>query len=440
MEVRNYPMIDFHEVANEDLLLTLMNGTSVSATASVRKEAMELFKTLPYPDKNNEEFKYTNIDALMKDNAYTLHTNPKKNLLGLEEIKAKLSLTVEANYILIINGFISEIEAIDDNIQLTSLKSFLSYDGHPAESIFGNVLPIGFHSLVALNTALAQQGSVFIVPEDTKLTYPVITIRYNDNQSDGYFTNTRNLWIVSNNATAEFYDVAFDNSTSNYFTNHVNEIVVEDGGKLHFGIFQNLGASASMMATTQVNIMKGAEAYVTTLSTGGKLIRNDLNFALLGSHSSAYLNGLYLANGDNHIDNHTFVDHAVPNCYSNELYKGIMSGSSTGVFNGKILVRPDAQKTNAFQTNKNVLLSKDAKIDTKPQLEIFADDVKCSHGATIGKLDEDALFYLQSRGISKPIAYKLLLNSFATATTDLLSQTSMNDFAQQFVKEAIEKL
>jgi Fe-S cluster assembly protein SufD len=217
------------------------------------------------------------------------------------------------------------------------------------------------------------------------------------------------------------------------FTNIVTEIVVQENATVTYTKVQNESDQAYIIGTTQVYQARDSKFSATTVSLSAALIRNNLNIVLDAENCEANLFGLYMLNGSQHVDNHTLVDHAKPRSYSNELYKGIMDGKSTGVFNGKIYVRQDAQKTNAFQSNKNILLSKDASMNTKPQLEIFADDVKCSHGATTGQLDEDMLFYLRSRGIGTNEAKALLMYAFAT---DIINQIPL-EAVRLYVERAI---
>ncbi len=197
------------------------------------------------------------------------------------------------------------------------------------------------------------------------------------------------------------------------FHNFLSEKLIAEGARLDSFILQEEGADGYSVHTNQVEVHKKGNYDNTTFTLSGELVRNNHNVVLKGSHSAAHLYGLFSAKGTQLVDNHTLMDHQVPDCESNELYKGIAAGKSTGVFNGKIFVRQDAQKTNAYQSSKNILLCDDATINTKPQLEIYADDVKCSHGTSTGKVDEEALFYLRSRGIGDQSARKLLLASFA---------------------------
>ena len=218
-------------------------------------------------------------------------------------------------------------------------------------------------------------------------------------------------------------------------TNQVTEVVVCEDAKFYSYKIQQDSADASLVSTHHVRQIGKSEAYSVVISLDGRIVRNNTHMVMEADHCESHLYGLYLLQGKTHVDNHTIVDNVKPNCLSNELYKGVIAGEATGVFNGKIFVRQDAQKTNAYQSNKNILLTEGASMNTKPQLEIFADDVKCSHGCTIGRLDEEGLFYLQSRGIPEKVAQSLLLNGF---TSDILEKILLEPI-RQWAEEAIHR-
>ncbi|MGE5431151.1 MAG: Fe-S cluster assembly protein SufD, partial [Syntrophomonadaceae bacterium] len=214
----------------------------------------------------------------------------------------------------------------------------------------------------------------------------------------------------------------------------------EENSVLNYFKIQNESDSAFHISRLQVRQDRASSFNSFAFTYGGSLVRNDLNAVLGGEYAEANLNGLYLAEGKRHIDNHTVIDHAVPHCNSNELYKGILDDKGRGVFNGKVVVRKDAQKTQAYQSNKNLLLSRNAKIDTKPQLEIFADDVKCSHGATVGQLNEEAVFYLQSRGVGIEAAQSILINAFASDVTDLINIEQLKETVNEQILGKLHKV
>jgi Fe-S cluster assembly protein SufD len=216
------------------------------------------------------------------------------------------------------------------------------------------------------------------------------------------------------------------------------EIVVEENARMEYYKIQNDAPHSNQVSTTHIRQTGNSYIHTVTISLDGALVRNNLNVVLDAEYCEAHLYGLYLQKGQSHVDNHTLVDNVKPNCFSNELYKGIMDDNATGVFNGKIFVQPHAQKTNAYQSNKNILLSGTASVNTKPQLEIFADDVKCSHGCTVGRLNEEGLFYLQSRGINEKIARSLLLHAFAVDILEHIKPAAIREYVDKLISERLE--
>jgi Fe-S cluster assembly protein SufD len=216
------------------------------------------------------------------------------------------------------------------------------------------------------------------------------------------------------------------------------EIIVEKDALLEYYKIQNEAGNSSQVSTTHIRQTGKSYTHTVSVSLNGGTVRNNLNLVLDAEHCEAHLYGLYFPKGQSHMDNHTVVDNVKPNCFSNELYKGIIDDTATGVFNGKIFVRQQAQKTNAYQSNKNILLSDTASVNTKPQLEIFADDVKCSHGCTVGQLDEEALFYLRSRGVSEKNARSLLLHAFADDILQTIKPEPLRAYVEQLISERLE--
>jgi Fe-S cluster assembly protein SufD len=266
-------------------------------------------------------------------------------------------------------------------------------------------------AFVAINTAFSNKGLFIYFTKSSKQPLHIINITSAKTDS---FINPRQLFVVADNCEATVIETfVSEEKTAKVFHNHLTEVVV--GENAHFTNYrlQNERNNLFQVNTTQAFVKKYGNYNTNTFTFGGSLVRNNLNVVLGSDSCEANLNGLFFGKGTQLIDNHTLVDHQFPNCPSNELYKGIVKDKATGIFNGKIYVRKDAQKTNAYQSSKNILLSDDATINTKPQLEIYADDVKCSHGTSTGKIDADALFYLKARGIGEESARKLLLLAFS---------------------------
>lgn len=264
----------------------------------------------------------------------------------------------------------------------------------------------------AINTAFANEGTVVYVPSGLTVKEPLHILHLSDGSSAPFATNPRNLFVVEDGGQVSVLESYHQLAGGSYFNNAVAEIFVGKNARVEHTKIQQEALDAYHIATFNVHQERESHFASVNIDLGGRLVRNNLNVMLNGEHCETHLLGFYVGSGVQHIDNHTFIDHAKPHCFSNELYKGILDDHAQGVFNGKILVRQDAQKTNALQSNKTLLLTDDAAINAKPQLEIFADDVKCTHGATIGQLDDEALFYLRCRGIGKDMAEAMLRHAF----------------------------
>ena len=265
---------------------------------------------------------------------------------------------------------------------------------------------------------MAIDGAFIFIPEKTVIPQAIHILYLTDSVDGNVITFPRNLTIASQFSQVLIVESYHSISNQISFTNAVTEIIAEENANVDYYKIQDENNASFQINNTQIKQERNSNVSSNTITLDGALVRNNLNYLINGEGCETHLFGLYLLNGKQHVDNHTLVDHAVPHCLSNELYKGIMKDQSSGVFNGRIMVRKDAQKTNAFQSNKNILLSDNAHVTTKPQLEIFADDVKCSHGATTGQLDQEALFYLRSRGIAKDKAMALLVHAFASDVID----------------------
>ncbi|TAE02732.1 MAG: Fe-S cluster assembly protein SufD [Bacteroidetes bacterium] len=403
----------------------------IQTESEVRKQAFEDFKSAGFPTTKHEEWKYTNLKNVFQ-NSFDSHA---KSDLTAEEIRSQLAIyqAVEANILVFLNGNylpeLSKIVSADKDLHIQNL----SQPNEISQKHFAKYAP-AHEAFVALNTAFAN-GLLLKISKNTVLEKPIIFHFLNDSTQANPLLQVRNLIVLEKSSQATIIENFVSIGQNLSLSNLVSEIIVEENAQLDHYKLQNEGENAIHVGTTQIEIAQNGKASNTTISLGGKMIRNNLNMVLNGENCEAYMNGLYMPNGNTHIDNHTAVDHAKPNSYSNELYKGVLADKSTGVFNGKIFVRKDAQKTNAFQSNKNILLSENASVNTKPQLEIWANDVKCSHGCTIGALDEEPLFYLQSRGIPKEKARKMLLFAFVGDVLDRLK----SDFVRNLVNDSIEK-
>lgn len=399
------------------------------AQSDVRKDAISAFQKQGFPGRKNEEWKYTNLapvlgrDYLIEDTT----TLNKKDIDGL------LLSSLEANHLVFVNGnYNKELSSV--NADEPIVISDLSQAGDINEYLTASSITLN-DSLTELNTALAN-GVVITVKRGKVVSKPIIIHFVGDGRKGNIFSNSRNLFILEENAQATFIENYSTIGSNAHFSNNITQIVVKKDAYATYYKIQN-DAKSDHVGTTQVYQPEKSNFAATTITLDGGIIRNNLNIRLSSEYSEASLVGLYMVKGNTHVDNHTLVDHAKANCYSNELYKGLLDDKSTGVFNGKIYVRQDAQKTNAFQSNKNILLSKDATMNTKPQLEIFADDVKCSHGATTGMMDEEPLFYLRSRGISEKKAKALLMHAFAADILEYIKLEPLKELLDQTILDRL---
>jgi len=290
-----------------------------------------------------------------------------------------------------------------------------------------------------MNSAFWQDGVFVKVPANTKVEKPVFILHINDAEKSQSVCHTRLLVVVEDGGSLTLIERSASIGANNIFHTFAEEIVINKNASLDYIKIQNDEGKLHQVANTLIHQSEKSHLNTFTLTLNGSLIRNNFNIAIDGENCESHFYGLYLLNGNTIADNHTVVDHIKPNSFSNEMYKGVMDGNSKGVFNGKIFVRPNAQKTNAFQSNRNILLTDTATINTKPQLEIWADDVKCSHGCTSGQLDEEALFYLRSRGIPMKEAKAMLLYAFAAETLEPIKNTELKNYLDGLISQRLNK-
>lgn len=404
---------------------------------SLRAKAFELFNKSGIPTSRNEEWKYTRLTGLTNKN-FAVHTTavvPTKETLNNVRLQ-----TESAAELFFVNGvFVKEISTFaNDALAVLNLHE-------AAESEYKNYVQQHLNQsskymkdgMNALNAAFTANGLFVLVKKNKAVEQPIFIYHLTDTENDNVFVQPRSLLVVEENAQVQLVELYKNNGLHESFTNEVIEIAVHENARLEYYKVQDENENCHHVGTTHVQQVGKCFTHCVTVTLNGGTIRNNINMILEAPNNEGHLYGLYMVDGKTHVDNHSIVDNIKPNCFSNEFYKGIMDGNSTGVFNGKIFVRQDAQKTNAYQSNKNVLMSDSASVNTKPQLEIFADDVKCSHGCTIGQLDEDALFYLRARGIGEKKAKALLLHAFAA---DILEQVKIEVLKNYLEKKIDERL
>jgi len=402
----------------------------------LREKAMESFYKIGIPNRKHEEYKYTRIDVMLKEEFYF---SPDKNCN--DEQIGHLKFLKDAYAVIIENGVfvkgLSNLQNLPKGLIICSLVDAEKSNSPVFEKHYAKYADVNADPFIALNTAMTKDGVFIHVAKNTIIEKPIHIIHV-ATAIQNTIIHPRNLIVVDENAQAKIVE-SFEilDSTAKIFSNALTEIVIDEYAVVDHYKIQDENACLPdrqelgyLVNTTQV-IQKKQSVFTThTFTLSGSLVRNNLTLVLDGEHIESHLNGLYLTAGNQVVDNHTVVDHRKPNCNSNELYKGIIDGKSTATFNGKIFVRKDAQKTNAFQSNKNILLSEAGTINTKPQLEIYADDVKCSHGTSTGKLDEDKIFYLRARGLSLESAKKLLMHAFASEVVNTIKIEPLHEYIE----------
>jgi len=393
-----------------------------------RKSAALRFSELGFPTPKVEEWKYTDVAPI----ARTSFAPAQYELNGLKasQLNQLTFGNLNCPRLVFVNGFyspeLSSPQDLPDGVQVRSLAEVLEKEPDLVEPYLGRHAKYDEHAFVALNTASIRDGAFVWVPPGTVLTEPIHLLYLSTAAVEPVVAHPRNLIVIGRDSQAavlEGYVGLQENS--NYFTNLVTEIVAGENSVVdHYKLHQE-SKEAFHISTLQLYQDRGSSLRTFNVTLGGLLTRNEINAVLDGEGCECALDGLYLLSGRQHVDNHTRLEHAKPHCDSREIYKGILDGKSSGVFHGRIVVRPGAQKTDSKQTNNNLLLSDEAVVNSKPQLEIYANDVKCTHGATIGQLNEDSLFYLRCRGIDRKTARSLLIYAFASEVINRIKVDSV---------------
>jgi Fe-S cluster assembly protein SufD len=390
-------------------------GKSSPWVGKLRREAFAAFAAGGFPTTRLEEWRHTNV-APIADSVFRL-SRAGTNGISAGKLSQFVFSEADCCNLVFVNGFysvdLSSPGALPRGVRAGSLAAALRAEPKKLEPYLARYATGRKNPFVALNTAFMMDGGFLHVPEETTLHKIIHLIFLSTGDAAGTVAHPRNLIVVGSGSQATVVESYIGTQGGVYFTNAVTEMVAGDGAAVSHCKLQRESDDAFHMGHLTISQEESAEVSSHSISIGGRLVRNEISAVMNGEGGDLTLNGLYVTKNHQHIDNQTSIDHAKPHCSSRELYKGILDDSSSGVFQGRILVRPDAQKTNARQTNKNLLLSQDALVNTTPQLEIFADDVKCTHGATIGRLNDEQLFYLRSRGIGESQARALLTYAFA---------------------------
>lgn len=421
------------------LLQDLVDRFSAEGFGTLRKERAaaiaELLK-IGLPTHKSEEYKFTPVARFLDKKFSTDHKQPDQS--NLPNIDEYLIPGLESNRVAIVNGrYQPALSKLNSAVTVEPLDVAVK-ENHEA------VLPLGKYldrkdPFALLGEAHWTEGLFVHVKKNTAATEPIVLHFVHDAQTNQVITQTRLLVVVEEGADVSLVEKHDTLGTNPVFNNSLEEIVVGENAAFTYFKVQDDHGDFHQVTNTTIHQSNNSRINTYAFTTDGKLVRNNLNILVDGEGCESHFYGLYLLNGDTHADNHTVVDHRKPNSFSNEMYKGIMDGHSRGVFNGKIYVRPHAQKTNAFQSNRNILLSDTATVNTKPQLEIWADDVKCSHGCTSGQLDEEAMFYLQTRGIHKDTAQAMLLYAFAAELIETIKDENLKVFIDRIVSDRLHR-
>ncbi|EON77416.1 Iron-sulfur cluster assembly protein SufD [Lunatimonas lonarensis] len=386
-----------------------------------------------FPAAKSEEYKFTPITKRIESTIENVgHASPSAHL-DHDLVRRHLIPNLDAHLLVFNNGsWSAELSSNPKDEFTTSLFS----DGVMPQEL-GTIAKPSKDPFVALNQMAFRDGLYVDIPANTRVSKPILVLHLISSSSTGQTVHPRLFLRTGVHSEVTVIERMVNLDESPVLVNGVMEVAVGQNSHVHHYKLQDESKQTIEVNNTEVNITKDATFTSLVVSLQGLLIRNNLTLNLLDSNTVGNMYGLYLLNGTTHVDNHTNVDHTKPHAESNELYKGILADRSRGVFNGKIFVRQDAQKTNAFQQNNNILLSEDAVINTKPQLEIWADDVKCSHGCTTGQLDEEALFYLRARGISKEAGKALLLYAFAGEVLDHIKNDDFREYCVNLIQERL---
>lgn len=405
----------------------------------LRENAIERFAEIGFPTPADEDWKYTNVAPLAGEN-FDLAIDAAD--VDREKFARLAASEMSASRLVFVNGKLntdlSDVAALEISGAAVLNLTDAAKDTRFAEIVKQNLARIvdyNTNGFTALNTAVQTDGAFVFVPKNIKIETPVQLLFIADGESIAAFP--RILIVLERGAEATIVESYLRTSETKYFTNSIVEITLADDARLTHTRVQRESHAAFHVTTTGANLERGSFYDSTNITLGGKLSRHDINVKFNAEGGEAFVDGLYLVGETQHADTHSVIDHAVPNCASHQTYKGIVDGRARAVFNGKVFVRENASGTDAKQSNKNLLLSNDARVDTKPQLEIFNDDVKCAHGATVGQLEEEELFYLLSRGLREDLARNLLTYGFAE---EVINKVKIESIKKQLDEAVLNRL
>jgi Fe-S cluster assembly protein SufD len=407
-----------------------------------RLESIDRFAVLGFPTTKNEDWHFTSV-APIAEREFTF-VAARTGDVERSDLEPFGFGGEEWHTIVFVNGRyapeLSSLSHLDPRVRVLPLAEAWTEAPELVRLIGTIVTDAKLHAFTALNTAFMPDGVVLHVPKEVTLRQPIHLLFVTDANAAKTVMYPRNLIVVDRGARATVLESYVGLSDASYFTNAVTEVSVADGATLEHYKIQREGRRAFHVGTIETKQGRDSHYISFSFATGGSLTRTNIYTKLDGEGCGSTLNGLYMLDGEQHCDHQTKIEHAEPNCFSREVYKGVLDGRSHGVFNGKVYVHPAAQKTDGKQTNNTLLLSREAQVDTKPQLEIFADDVKCTHGATVGKLDEIAWFYMKSRGMDAEAARRLLIYAFAADVLETIEQAEVREGLERVTLERFVKV
>lgn len=405
----------------------------------VRTNAIKNFENKGFPSKKEEAWKYTSLNSILKNDFSVF---PKKeNSVEFAEVKKYFLHEVDTYKVVFIDGkFSSFLSATThEGVDVCLMSSALTKPKYKMViDEYFNKIASKDETLTSLNTAFAEEGAYINIPRNKIADKPIEIIYFSTGIENALMVQPRNLIIVGENAHVQIIERHQSLNSNPVLTNSVTEIFAQKRAIVDYYKIQNDNLTANLIDNTYISQKQESRVSVHTFSFGGNLTRNNLNFYHFGEHIDSTLKGITIIGEKQHVDHYTLVQHSTPNCESHQNYKTIIGDNATGVFNGKIYVEKEAQKTNAFQQNNNILVSEKATINAKPQLEIFADDVKCSHGCTIGQLDESAMFYMQQRGIPRKEARALLMFAFCNEAIESIKIPELKHRITKIIASKLE--
>jgi len=417
----------------------LAAGHDLPWLRKLRRDAFARFCAAGFPTTHDEDWRFTNVSAIAQT-PFRLTRNGRARL-SQQELEPYRVAGVASQLVFVNGRFARELSLLSklsDGVKVSSLAEEIPSNPGAIEEHFGRYLDVRRDAFCALNTAFAEDGACVHIPRGTLVEEPIFLLFVSTAEDAPSMNHPRNLIVAEENSQATFVEdyVSLDGGGA-VFCNTVTELVAGDHTVLAHYMIEREHKQAFNISTLRIQHGRGANVVSHSVLLGGALVRNNVHPVLAGEGGECLINGLFIGNGHQHLDNYMLVEHASPRCGSRQFYNGILDGHAHGVFHGRIIVHKDAQKTDAKQTNRNLLLSDDAQIDTKPQLEIYADDVKCTHGATIGQIEGDALFYLRSRGIDEVSARKLLLFAFASECLDRMKQGPVRKHVEGLINRCL---